>query len=405
MNPTTSTLPKRTSQKLCLLAAVFLLGLVTKSILRIIALRDYILIFKQDGVFQITGNDVNSLEVSLVDSSTVLRGIETAVALNNKVYLFSSQSVISMSFNEGATLKSQSIKQDLLILSSPQYTNFDTVSYGIAYESENQYILGTVTNTTDTTCTQYFVYNYITDTWSTWQFPFTMGCGFVNPTDDKLYFGSSDSSSRYVYQERKSFTSYDYADDSYAITITAFSTSSPYTISVADSSDIEEGMAINQDDRIVFVESVDSPTQITVDEAQTWTLGAATAYTPIPIVLKFVPEACGNPGLVKHFKECHAIFSVADFDSFDLGFYTDFYAAINKATLVPKISTGWGSGPWGEFPWGSGAPELQVIRGIVPLAQRRGHWLNITVNYSGALTNFALDGFVIFHSKMSQKFK
>lgn len=375
-----------------------------KSILRIIALRDYVLIFKQDGVFQLTGTDVNSFEASLVDSTTTLRGIETAVALNNKVYLFSDQSVISMSFNEGATLKSQSIKQDLLILSSPQYTAFDAVSYGIAYESENQYILGTVTNTTDTTCTQYFVYNYVTDTWTTWQFPFTMGCGFVNPTDNKLYFGSSDSLSRYVYQERKSFTVFDYADDSYAVTITDYD-NDDLTIDFSSTADIEEGFAINQSDRTVIVQSVDSATRVTVDDAQTWTLGAATAYTPIPIVLKFVPEACGNPGLVKHFKECHAIFSVADFDEFDLGFYTDFYQAINKATLVPKITSGWGNGPFGEFPWGSGAPELQVIRGIVPLAQRRGHWLNITVNYAGALSNFALDGFVLFHQKMSQKFK
>lgn len=381
------------------------LGSGDKSILRIIALRDYILVFKQDGVFQITGTDINSLDTALVDETTILRGIETAVALNNKVYLYSNQSVISMSYNEGATLKSQQIKQDLLVLSSPQYASFDSASYGIAYESENQYILGTVTNTTDTTCSQYFVYNYLTDTWTTWQFPFTMGSGFVNPTDNKLYFGSSDSSSRYVYQERKSFTEFDYADDSYAVTITDYSITSPYTMTLTDTSDVQEGFAINQDDRTVLVESVDSSTQVTVSKPQSWTLGAATAYTPIPVALKFVPEPCGNPGLLKHFKECHAIFSVADFESFDLGFYTDFYQAIDTTTLVPKVTSGWGNGPWGNFPWGSGAPEIQVIRGYVPMPQRRGHWLNIVVNYAGALTNFALDGFVLFTQKMSQKFK
>lgn len=376
-----------------------------KAILRIIALRDYTLVFKQDGVFKITGTDISSLAVSLVDTSTILQGIETAVALNNKVFLFSSQSVISMSVNEGATLKSNQIKQDLLVLSSPQYPAFSTVSYGIAYESENQYILGTVTNTTDTTCTQYYVYNYLTDTWTTWQFPFTMGAGFVNPTDNKLYFGSSDSGSKYVYQERKSFTEFDYADDSYPVTITGFTnTSTTFTVNLSDTSAVKVGYTLNQAERKVLVLSIVDSTHITVDSAQTWANGVATVYTPIAIVLKFVPEACGNPGLLKHFKECHAIFSVADFDSFNLGFYTDFYSAINFSTLVPKISTGWGNGPWGEFPWGSGAPELQVIRGYVPLAQRRGHWLNITVNYANALSNFALDGFVLFHGTMAQKF-
>ena len=95
----------------------FVAGSADKSILRIIALRDYVLIFKQDGVFQITGSDLSSFTVQLVDSTTILRGIETAVSLNDKVYFFSNQTVVSLTYNEGAVLKSLPIKQDLLVLS------------------------------------------------------------------------------------------------------------------------------------------------------------------------------------------------------------------------------------------------------------------------------------------------
>lgn len=376
-------------------------GSADKSILRIIALRDYILIFKQDGVFQIVGTDLGSFAVQEVDNTMILRGIETAVSLNNKVYCFSNQTVVSMTFNEGAVLKSQPIKKDLLVLSSPLYPTFDTVSYGIAYESENQYILGTVTNTTDTTVTQYFVYNYLTDTWTNWQLPFTMSTGFVNPTDNKLYFGSSDAASRYLYQERKNYTEFDYADNSYDVTIVG---STDLSVEVTDSSVGEIGWTLNQGDKISVITDIPDATHFTVADVLAWTAGAAAVYTPILVALEFVPEHCGNPGLVKHFKECHAIFSNADFSSFDLGFFTDFYAAINFSTLEPKQTTGWGAGPWGEFPWGSGAPQAQVIRGYVPLNQRRGHWLHITVNYADALTNFALDGFVLFYQQMSQKF-
>lgn len=376
-------------------------GSADKSILRIIALRDYILIFKQDGVFQIVGTDIGSFAVQEVDNTMILRGIETAVSLNNKVYCFSNQTVISMTFNEGAVLKSQPIKKELLVLSSPLYPAFDTVSYGIAYESENQYILGTVTNTTDTTVTQYYVYNYLTDTWTNWQFPFTMGTGFVNPTDNKLYFGSSDSASKFVYQERKNYTEFDFADNNYPITIVSFIDE---TIQVNDSSIAEVGWTINQDDRIAVILDIPDATHIVVNKDLNWSAGAATIYRPIEVALQFVPEHCGNPGIVKHFKECHAIFSAADFSSFDLGFSTDFYEAINSTTLIPKTSSGWGNGPWGEFPWGSGASQAQVIRGYVPLNQRRGHWLNIAVNYSDALTNFALDGFTVWYQTMSQKF-
>lgn len=376
-------------------------GSADKSILRIIALRDYILVFKQDGIFQITGDNIDSFEPQLLDSTTILRGIETAVSLNNKVYCFSYQTIVSVTVNEGVVLKSRPIQQELLILSSSLYPNFDTVSYGIAYESENQYIMGTVSSPTDTTATQFYIYNYLTDTWTNWEYPNTQGCGFVNPTDNKLYYGSSDTSSKYIYQERKNYTKFDYADTSYAINIVSAST---FTLTVTSSAGLEVGWVVNQGVQISNITSIPDATHIVVANNLTWTAGAATVYRPIPISIEFIQEHCGNPGMVKHFKECHTIFSGAEFDSFDLGFFTDFYEPVNTVTLIPKNTSGWGSGAWGEFTWGGGAARAQVIRGLVPLPQRRGHWLSITIDYADALTAFALDGFVIWYQNMSQKF-
>lgn len=385
----------------CPIGQTLFAGAADKSILRVIALRDYILIFKQDGVYQISGTDISSFQVALVDDTVILRGIESAVSLNNKVFCFTNQTIVSMTYNEGAVLKSLPIKKDLLVLSSPLYPNFDSVSYGISYESENQYMFATVSNTLDTTATQFFVYNYLTDTWTTYQYPYSMGTGFVNPTDGKLYLGSSDANSRYLYQERKDYTSFDYADNSYPITITS---SSGLTVNVVDSTNAQVGYTLNQDDRISVISAIVNATTITVENQLSWVAGAATVYKPILVSIIFTPEAFGNPGIVKHFKECHAIFSTADFDSFDLGFSTDFYQSVNFSTLVPKSGDGFGLGAWGSSPWGSGVPEFQVIRGLVPLPQRRGHWLNISVNYADALSNFSLDGFSLFYSKQSQRF-
>lgn len=376
-------------------------GAADKSILRIIALRDYILIFKQDGVFQITGTDTTNFQALLVDSTTILRGIETAVALNNKVYLFSQQTIISMTYNEGAILKSQPIKQDLLVLSSPQYVNFDTASFGIAYESENKYILGTVTNTTDSVATQYFVYNYLTDAWTQWVFPFNMKTGFVNPLDNKLYFGSGDSNSRFLYQERKDYAVTDYADNSYPVTITG---SSGVTVNLSSTANAQVGFILSEADTTAIITQIVNGTTITVDRVVTWTNGAALLYTPIPLMFQFIPEPCGNPGIVKQFKEIHTIFSAVDFTSVDLGCSTDFSEQSTTFTLVPKL-TGFGNQPFGNSPWGSGSTQLpKILRGLVPITQRRGHWLIITLNESLALTHFALDGFVIYYQQMSQKF-
>jgi hypothetical protein len=376
-------------------------GSEDKKILRIIALRDYLLVFKEDGVYQVAGTDINSFAVQEVDKTTILQGIETAVALNNKVYCFTNQTVVSITYNEGAVLKSLPIKKDLLVISSSLYPQFDTLSFAVAYESENQYILGTISNVSDTGVTNYYVYNYLTDTWTTWQYGFTFASGLINPVDNKLYFGSSDSTSRFVYQERKTFTDADFADNSYPITIVS---SVGTIITVASSASAVVGYSVAQNDLVSKIVSIPDATHIVVLNSRNWVAGDAAIYTPINISLKFVPEACGNPGIVKHFKECHAIFSMANFEDFDLGFYTDFYTSINFSTLIPKNHNTWGSGPWGLFPWGGGAPEFQVIRGIVPIAQRRGHWINFVVNYSDALTNFALDGFTLFYSSMSQRF-
>jgi hypothetical protein len=385
------------------LGQVLRAGSADKSILRILALRDYILIFKQDGVYQIVGSDIGSFAVQEVDVTMILRGIETAVVLNNKVYFFSNPTICSMTFSEGAVLKALPVKAELLILASPLYPNFDTASYGIAYESENSYIFGTVSNTTDTIASQYYVYNYLTDNWTNWQYPFLFNTGFVNPTDNKLYFGSADAGSRFLYQERKNYTSADFGDNSYPVTI---SSSSGLSVVVNSTAGLQVGWKLQQADRKSIITAIPDSTHLTVTDNLAWTAGAALVYTPIAISLQFVPEHAGNPGLVKHFKECHSIFSNADFTSFKLGFFTDFYDNIDSATLVPKTanSSGWGSGQWGLFPWGGGVPQAQVIRGWVPLNQRRGHWLNMVINYSDALTNFAFDGFILFYQSSSQKF-
>jgi hypothetical protein len=376
-------------------------GSADKEILRIIALRDYVLIFKQDGVFQLTGSDIQSFQIAEVDKTLILRGIETAVALNNKVFMFSNQTVVSVTFNEGAVLKSFPIRQDLLVLSSPLYPNFDTASFGISNESDNKYILGTVTQTTDTTATQYFVYNYITDAWTQWVLPWKTKTGIVNPTDDKLYFGSADPLSMYVYQERKNYNLFDYADNSYLITIIS---SLGTIVEVNSTTGLLVGWALNQGDKTALIAEIIDLTHIRVNRTLFWTAGAATIYMAIPIILQFVAESCGNPGLVKHFKEVHSVFSTANFAELTLGFTTDFNSGTAFSRLVPKTSNSWGYGSWGNFMWGGGPLDMQVIRALVPLVQRRGHWIILSMNYADALTAFAFDGFAIYYSGMSQKF-
>ena len=115
-----------------------------------------------------------------------------------------------------------------------------------------------------------------------------MGAGFVNPTDNKLYFGSSDAASKFVYQERKNYTEFDYADDSYPVTIVS---SSGLSVVVTDSSVAQVGWTLNQNNFTSVITAIPDGTHLTVEDDLSWAAGAAMVYRPISIALEFVPGA------------------------------------------------------------------------------------------------------------------
>lgn len=186
-----------------------------KSIVRVVALRDSLFVFKEEGVYRLSG-DSAPFSVSLFDSSTIIKGADTPAVLNNQIYLYSSQGVATVS-DTGISVISRPIEDLLVKLTKPEYTFFSTASWGCSYESDRAYYLSTVSETTDTKATQIFRYNTFTSTWTIWSISKT--CGIVNPSDDKLYFGAGDIN--YIEQERKSFDRTDYADREYSDTISA----------------------------------------------------------------------------------------------------------------------------------------------------------------------------------------
>lgn len=184
-----------------------------KAILRVIALRDSLFVLKEEGVYRLSG-DAAPFTVSLFDSSTILKGVDTAAVLNNLIYMYSSQGVTTVS-DTGISIISRPIEDLLIKLTKPEFTTFLTASSGVAYESDRSYSLFTVTDTTDTKATQCFRYNVFTSTWSILDLAKT--CGIVNPSNDKLYLGAADTN--FIEVERKSFDRTDYADREHTDTV------------------------------------------------------------------------------------------------------------------------------------------------------------------------------------------
>lgn len=373
-------------------------GSADAAILRILALRQAIMVLKTDGVFRITGNDITNLTIDPFDSSTLLRGRDTAVVLNNMVICYTDQGVVSIGDN-GVTPLSRNIESTLQELSSDLFPDFDKMSFGVPYESDRKYILFTPVSNVDVYPRQAWVYNYFTQSWTRWDL--ARSAGIVNPRNDKLYL--SNPINGFIYEERKTFTRLDYADEQYNVTITVVSGTS-LTLSKMDN--VVEDYTIVQGSKEAQIDTVtDGSNTIAVSRDLLWQTGSAVLYKPILSEIQWVPITADNPGIVKHFREITLIFRDASFDDIQMGFSSNFSPTIEVVTLEPKdLGGAWGEGAWGESPWGAPIRGSQTIRTFVPLDHQRCSWINFNVSLRQAFTKFSLEGISTMYENMSSRF-
>lgn len=364
---------------------------------RVYPLRDAVIVESKGGVFRITGTAPDNLTVSPFDNTVIQYGNETGVTLNNSVYSYTTQGIISVT-ESGSQIMSRNVEGDLLTLSAPNiYTNFLTTAFGISYESDRKYIFCTGANSSDTVSTIQYVYNWITQAFTTWNLSIT--CGIVNPYDNLLYFGGSDGQ---VLQERKNYNITDYADRQWSVTITGVTGN---VVSLSSVSDAVIGYSLAQNitggqvgllSVITAVDTVHST--ITVSSALPWTLGAAIIAQPIQQTLTYTPLTCGYPNFIKRFQPVLSfVFGESGFTTATVGFTTDFYQTQENVTLTPKFSGGWGTFPFGTVPFGLSAAYLQGIPCFLTKNTFMAHWLNISVTMGRAFENMELSGIYSFY--------
>lgn len=216
------------------------IGARDKKIQRIIALRDSLAVLKEEGVYIISGQSAPNFSVRLCDSSALTFAPDTAVNLNNLVYVLTSQGVVTVS-ETGVQIMSRNIENKIQEVTNTRF-DYKLMSWGISSESDRCYILWLPEKTTNQYATQAFRYNTFTRAWTRWTKP--ANCGVVNPADDRIYLG--DSSGRpYVLQERKNFERQDHSDREIIRSIgTGAVSGTIYTISSA--ADIAVGDVITQ---------------------------------------------------------------------------------------------------------------------------------------------------------------
>lgn len=373
------------------------------TVYRMKALRDAVIVESKGGAFRITGNSPDQLTVQPYDTTVVLNGNETADVLNNSVYSFTTQGIVSVT-ESGSQIMSRNVEGDVLQLSAPAvYTNFTTLAFGLSYESDRKYVLFLADTTAATVVSNLqYVYNWITQAFTTWTLSAT--CAVVNPYDNRMYIGGTDT---FVWQERKTLTVGDYADKQVSCSISSH-TGTTVVVNAIGAAQIGWTLGQGVSGGLGGISSVItgiSGTTLTVKDTISWSNSAASMYQPISASVTYAPLTCGYPTYIKRFQPVlQFIFSQANFNTATVSFTSDMYPSSESVSISPKNNgAGWGVLPWGTFNWGTSAAALQPIPTIVPKNTIVAHWLNITVALNQAFQNLALDGVTGFYDLVAER--
>jgi hypothetical protein len=378
------------------------IGTSDKAIIRVLALRSSIFVFKEDGVYRILGTDITNFSVSLFDSTVIITAPDSAVLLNNQIWTYTNQGTVAVS-DSGSVIMSRPIEHDLVQLSSSVYPNFATATFGIRYESDRHYMLCTPSVPADTYSTQDWVYNFLTSCWTNW--PISATAGIVTQTPDNHLYMCYPTGQ--VVRERKNWNIFDYAEFQFPLTITG---ATGLTVSVASTLNVTAGDSLYQVDALgnfvgqSIVTNVPNLTTIMVSDLIVWVNGPAINYQAIPVNLTYTPIG-SNFAWMKHYQDFQAFFREAQFTNLQFGFASDLDPSPEYTTLLPLGGTGFGTGLFGSGPFGGGNSLAQVVRTLVPRNKGRCHWIIPSINHSEALSSFALTGMNFYYLYTSSRVK
>jgi hypothetical protein len=322
------------------------------------------------------------------------------VVVNNLVYLLTESGVCEVSDNQ-TKIVSQPIKNKILgLLGTALLTPTKAYTFGVGYETEGKYYLCTVANEADTYSTYQLVYDVFNSAWT--ESDFNCKSGFVNPVDNKLYFGPGTTDKIRV--ERKNFDYTDFVDFIQTCTASA-QTGRVVTINGIDSFTI--GDVITQGSlEPCYITAIDlANSTITIDNDQTLTLSTAdiSHFAAIRCEIEWSREFSGNPAGFKHYSEALFGFKTQYIGNGICSFSSDINPSVTEVTIAgPDAPTGWGYVAWGDGNWGGNTNPLPVRVGI-PYAVARCNALSVQFsNYKG-YSDFELSGVSLVYNPISTR--
>jgi hypothetical protein len=361
-------------------------GSASSEILRIIPLRDSLIIMKDEGLFRLTGNTPNDFQISPFDGSTKLIAPDSAVVLSNQILALTDEGVCQIS-DSGVQIISRPIENYILTLVGQNFSALQSATFGVAYETDHKYILFVPTSAGDSSPTQAFVYNVFTQTWVRWVR--SQKCGIIKSDEQLLYLGDALSSN--VNVERKTYTFRDYIDEGTSNNILG---SSGTVVTLTSVAGVSVGdllyQSATQNSQIQSINTLAN--QVTVLLTVPWTVGACTVNKGINAVVEWVPNTASNPGIQKRFSEVAIMFKNNFFPSANLGFYSESSPSVENTPLAGSFGGLWGLFPWGSAPFG-GQQSSNTLRTYIPLEKSRCSQLSVRFSLTASYSTFQIEGY------------
>lgn len=370
----------------------------SSDLLRIIPLRDYVVVLKTDGIYKIQGLTPNSLTCNPFDLTTKIIGADTAVALNSAVWMLSNQGVVSIS-DGGVDAKSIPIDDQINLLIQSYLDNLTDIAFAVGYESDRKFILSVPEGNTAFTQRQH-VFNYVTNTWTKWQR--NLRTAFIHSNEGNLYISRADNGNNGISKERKSATYRDYVDESFDVSIT--SVASAPILTLASVTGVEVGDILYQDSSTFspILEVNLTARTVTVQTAVGWSIGAAEVLSAYECLITWKQVFGDNPAFVRQFSEGLALFKNTRFNLATMRFTTDFSSNPEDVEIPGQGNGLWGLFEWGNIPWGAQSfPES--LRFYVPQDKQLGSYVIPTLIIKQGYSNFKFQGLSISYYNISQE--
>lgn len=405
-----------------------LVGTASDPILRLVASRDQLFIFKRDeGIYRLSGDILQNFRVDQHDNTARIIGPRSAVRISNQIYVLTDQGVVAVG-NSGVQVVSRPVETNLVeVFSRSENQNYLSNIFAVGYESEREYILflpdGPPRNNETPIMRRQYVYNIFTNAWTTWDIA-ADGAAIIDSTI--YYGGKNNDNENTAFIERKNYDETDYADQEKVVTVTSVS-SDGTQLTLSDISNLKINWTIEQIQtnttavvrgRVSAINSVTGVVTVTgitggsfvESTSVTPNVTSTYAFEPYEVTIEWVAEDCGNLAMIKRFNEYTFHFEGANFTDGEVLLRSSFNTGYTRTLISPtftSVGQGWGQFGWGQAPWGGDVPQnfQQNIRIYSPSEPRMGQWVSVRVVFNRAIAEWALGGYSVTYKETSTRLR